>query len=293
MPQDRQAEIDREGSPTGHDEDEPHVDQPTLFDPDPEVASSEEDGSFLDRVLAFEREPSPVFLAAILAGSVLMLAAATLGLFPWIGSALGVAGLLATMFRGGRWVTLVCGLAVVGVVLADSWPREPTPADVGSGDATAQTQTDPGTEAPAGSLGFRLSELPDLWNALDRPPMITRGFSRSLERGALDGFVTRFDEGASLAGAYDPADDYVYALSASTRLDHEAVTTMYLHMCFALHPYSQECIDAYWDEGLNGRSPIDYLGTEHTAEWQMGEETWRLAIVGNVQEIKILGEPPG
>ena len=103
----------------------------------------------------------------------------------------------------------------------------------------------------------------------------------------------RFDEGASLTGAYDPADDFVYAISATNRLDHESATTMYLHLCFILHPYSQECIDAYWEEGLDGGQPIDYLGSEHTAEWQIAADTWQLAIVGNVQEIKVLGEHPG
>ncbi len=218
--------------------------------------------------------------------------AGSLGFLPWAVSGIGVLGLLSTMFRRGRWVTLACGVLVIVVATMTLWPDEPTvaestTADEGlAGDETASEGT------PEGSLGFRLDELPDRWNALDEPPKINRGFSRSTDPGPLDGFVLRFDEGASLAGAYDPTDDHVYALWASSRLNHESATTMYLHLCFMLHPYSQDCIDAYWEEGLEGRRPEDYLGSRHTAEWTIGSQVWRLAIVGNVQEIKVLGQPP-
>lgn len=272
--------------------------QPTLFQvveehpDDLPITEAHADG-FLDSILSFEGDPSPIYIASLLIGSALILAAAALELFPWIGSALGVTGLLATMFRGGRWATLACALAVVVVVTASLWPRELTLADVGPAATSGQSQAASADDAPEGSLGIRLSELADLWNALDQPPTIGRGFSRSLDRGPLDGFVLRFDDGASLAGAYDPSDDYVYALWTSTRLEHEAISTMYLHLCFLLHPYSQDCIDTYWADGMDGKSPADYHDAQHSAEWQLGDETWRLAILGNIQEIRVLGDHPG
>lgn len=274
---------------------EPIPEQPTLFG---DVPMTGEDGNFneqepfLDKVLAIEGTPSPVYLGSLMLGSVLLMGAAALGIFPWVASAIGIVGLLATMFRGGYLVTLVCSVAVTVIAVVAIWPRQPTLADA-TPNAGLISQSESATEEiPPGSLGFKLDELRDLWNSLDEPPRIDRGFSRSSESGPLDGFVIRFDQGASLAGAYDPDDDYVYALSASNRLDHESATTMYLHLCFILHPYSQECIDGYWHAGLDGDRPTDYLGTRHTAEWQIGRQTWRLAIVGNVQELKVLGEPP-
>lgn len=275
--------------------DAPFPEQPTLFGDVPariEDEGAEEREPFLDRFLAIEATPSPVYLGSLMLGSVLLMGAAAFGIFPWPASALGIVGLLATMFRGGYWVTLACSIGVVVVAVSFLWPREPTLADAAPIDGPTSQSQDATEEVPEGSLGFQLSELRDLWNSLDEPPKIDRGFSRSSEPGSLDGFVIRFDQGASLAGAYDPTDDYVYALSASSRLDHESATTMYLHLCFVLHPYSQQCIDRYWEDGLDGDTPSDYLGTRHSAEWHIGSQTWRLAIVGNVQEIKVLGEPP-
>jgi hypothetical protein len=275
--------------------DESVAEQPSLFGDPPMAARREETHereAFLDRALAIDGNPSPVYLGSLILGSLLLMGAAALGIFPWAASALATVGLMATMFRGGYWVTLACSVAVVVFAGAALWPREPTLADVVPTADTSQDEDTTADEIPEGSLGFQLNELTDLWNDLDQPPKITRGFSLSSEPGLLDGFVIRFDQGASLAGAYNPQDDFVYALSASSRLDHEAATTMYLHLCFLLHPYSQECIDAYWEKGVDGGTPGDYLGTRHSAEWRIGGQTWRLAIVGNVQEVKVLGDPP-
>ena len=252
----------------------------------------EESDPLLDRVLAIGASPSPIYLGSMVVGSALLIVAASLGFLSWAASGIGVVGLLSTMFRRGSWITLVCGALVIVIAGMDLWPREPTLAEAVASGATQIQDQEVSEEIPEGSLGLRLRDLPDSWNALDEPPKINRGFARSAEPGPLDGFVLRFDEGASIAGAYDPNDDHIYALSASTRLDHEAVRTMYLHLCFMLHPYSQDCIDAYWEQGLEGKEPGDYLGSRHSAEWKIGDQIWRLAIVGNVQEIKVLGEPP-
>ena len=281
------------GTPTQSDESVPV--QASLFGEPGEGPRDEgrhELEPLLDKVLVIDGTLSPVYLGSMLVGSLLLMAAGAFDLFPWAASAAGVAGLLATMFRGGRWIALACSAAVIVVAGAGLWPREATLADAGVVGAIGDRQDTASEQPPDGSLGFRLGELGDMWNALEQPPRVNRGFSRSSEPGPLDGFVIRFDQGASLAGAYDPSDDFVYALSASSRLDHEAATTMYLHLCFLLHPYSQECIDAYWDEGLDGATAADFLGSRHKSEWQIGSQTWRLAIVGNVQEIKVLGEPP-
>ena len=274
--------------------DQSDMEQMSLFEEPAVVPDSETEDSvpYLDRVLAIGKSPSPVYLTSLLVGSMLLIVAGSLGFLPWAASGIGVFGLLSTIFRGGAWMALACGAVVIVISLMSLLPEEPTLADaVPAGEPSAESQGRV-DEIPEGSLGVRLEELPDRWNALDEPPKINRGFSRSSDPGPLDGFVLRFDEGASLAGAYDPADGHVYALWASSRLHHESATTMYLHLCFMLHPYSQDCIDAYWEQGLDGRRPEDYLGTRHTAEWTIGSQVWRLAIVGNVQEIKVLGEPP-
>lgn len=292
----RAPEEERVGVPVrASSAEEPMPEQPSLFGDVPTTAGDgnpREQESFLDKVLAIAGTPSPVYLGSLMLGSVLLMGAAALDLFPWAASAIGIVGLLATMFRGGYWVTLACSVAVTVIAVMAIWPGEPTLADAPPNEGIISQSQGASEEIPHGSLGFKLDELRDLWNSLDEPPRIDRGFSRSSEPGPLDGFVIRFDQGASLAGAYDPNDDYVYALSASSRLDHESATTMYLHLCFVLHPYSQECINGYWEEGLDGDRPEDYLGTRHSAEWKIGSQAWRLAIVGNVQEIKVLGEPP-
>lgn len=275
------------------------AEQPRLFEepelpPESETAADTDRVGLLDRIFAFEGEPSPIYLASLLSASGLLVLAAALDYFPWLGSIVGVVVLLATMFRGGRWVAAVGCFAIAVVVVVNAWPEEQTLADVrGTGGGIPAVGADAVDEAPEGSLGFELGEVTALWNEIDQGPGIRRGLVRTPERGRFDGFVYQFDEDSSLAGAYDPDDEYVYALLASVRLRHDSAEDFYLHLCYMVHPFSQECIDGYLEKGLGGGSLESFVGVEHSAEWVIEDVTWRLDIAGNVQQLRALGDRSG
>ena len=87
----------------------------------------------------------------------------------------------------------------------------------------------------------------------------------SPETGPLDSFLHNFDGSAVLAGAYDPSDGSVYALMAKTGLHNEAVSSLYVHLCYLLHPGSQECLDTFVEEsGMFGQAHAD-LGGHRTS----------------------------
>lgn len=135
-----------------------------------------------------------------------------------------------------------------------------------------------------------VGEIPELWNGLGHPPAMTKGLVMETQAGQYDSFQYRFDRAASLAGAYDPADGSVHALMASVRLSHQSAPYFYLHLCFMLHPYSQECIDAYLEEGLDGKQIADYAGVGHTAQWELDGQVWKLEVSGDIQTIRVLSE---
>jgi hypothetical protein len=141
-----------------------------------------------------------------------------------------------------------------------------------------------------GSLGINVSDLTHLWNSLPQSPGITGGFVHNTEPGQYDSFIYRFGDWGRLAGAYDPSTDAVYALLATGQFSQEATAQLYLHLCFMLNPYSQECIDNYFEKGLDDGTLADFGDVSHQAEWQMDDQTWRLDIEGNVLTIRVLGE---
>jgi hypothetical protein len=145
----------------------------------------------------------------------------------------------------------------------------------------------------AGSLGVGLGDLVDQWNALDEAPSITRGLTRNTEPGQYDSFIYRFGEWGRLAGAYDPATDSLHGLLAAGQLSNEATSQLYLHLCFVLHPYSQECIDSYFQYGLSDETLADFGDTNHQASWQIEDQTWSVEIEGNVLTIRALGADTG
>jgi len=158
-------------------------------------------------------------------------------------------------------------------------------------NAVAPTTPD-GPQAPSlpeDSLGIYFPDLPRLWNELDQSPWVEGGIARSLETGPFDSFLYRFDDSAVLAGAYDPADDAVYALMVRASLTHSDISNMYLHVCYLLHPFSQECIDAYWKEGLKGGELGDYLEEDHFSTWSFLGNEWRIEIVDGVQTLRVIG----
>jgi len=164
----------------------------------------------------------------------------------------------------------------------------------GNGDAAgsvnahrASVATAPSSPAPE-SLGIVLDGLADGWNAVPDPPLITGGIVTSPETGPLDSFLHNFDGSAVLAGAYDPSDGSVYALMAKTGLDDESVSSLYVHLCYLVHPGSQGCLDTFVEEtGMFGKAHTDFAGTEHSADWEFEGHQWRLGIAGDVETIRV------
>jgi len=139
-----------------------------------------------------------------------------------------------------------------------------------------------------GSLGIVLDDLADAWNAVPEPPLINGGVMTSPEAGPLDSFLHNFDGSAVLAGAYDPSDGSVHALMTRAGLYEESVSSLYVHLCYLLHPGSQECLEAFVEEtGLFGRAHADFAGGEHTAEWEFEGQQWQMGIAGDVETIRV------
>jgi len=151
----------------------------------------------------------------------------------------------------------------------------------------ATNASTPSSPAPE-SLGIVLEDLADGWNAVPDPPLINGGVMTSPEAGPLDSFLHNFDGSAVLAGAYDPSDGSVYTLMARSGLHDESVSSMYVHLCYLLHPGAQECLEAFVEEtGTFGRSHADFAGTEHTAEWEFEGQQWQVGIAGDVETIRV------
>ena len=164
----------------------------------------------------------------------------------------------------------------------------------GNGDAAGSVTADrvPNTPAPSSpapeSLGIVLDDLTSGWNAVPDPPLINGGVMTSPEAGPLDSFLHNFDGSAVLAGAYDPSDRSVYALMARSGLHDESLSTMYVHVCYLLHPASQECLEAFVEEtGMFGKAHADFADTERTAEWEFEGQQWQVAIAGDVETIRV------
>ena len=151
-----------------------------------------------------------------------------------------------------------------------------------------QAQTLPGSPLPEDSLAISSSDIVSMWNGLEQSPAMEGGILRSPEPGPFDGFSHKFDEANLLAGAYDPKDDTVYALMTRTSLTHPDISNMYLHLCYMLHPFSEGCIDAYWEKGLNGKELGRFLEKDRTASWTFEGNEWRLEIVDGVQTLRVI-----
>jgi hypothetical protein len=161
----------------------------------------------------------------------------------------------------------------------------------GNGDAAGSVTADRASNAPPPSspapesLGIFLDDLADGWNAVPEPPLINGGVMTSPEAGPLDSFLHNFDGSAVLAGAYDPSDGSVYALMARSGLHEELVSSLYVHVCYLLHPGSQKCLEAFVEEtGMFGRAHADLAGA---AEWEFEGQQWQLDIAGDVETIRV------
>ena len=188
----------------------------------------------------------------------------------------------------GPLVIIAGSVAVVAIVLASALSSTNNPSENQVTNVEDTVFTPP--PAVPGSLGIYLDDLTDLWNSLPQSPGIAGGFVYNTEPGQYDSFIYRFGDWGRLAGAYDPSNDAVYALLATGQFSNEATSQLYLHLCFILNPYSQECIDNYFEKGLDYGTLADFGDVSHQAEWQMDDQTWRLEIEGNVLTIRVLGE---
>lgn len=232
------------------------------------------------------------YVAALVASAGLLVTTGLTEVLPWPAALLGVAAIAATKIGGSPWVPLGGGLlfAVIVVVVTLSGIGE---AGYAERLATRGPASEPGAPAPApaeGSLGLQWGELPEKWNSLGEPPTVTGGLVRETASGPYDTFRYRFDGAAVLAGAFDREDGTVHVLMGSVGLFHETAPNFYLHLCFMLHPYSQECIDAYFENGLAGKQLAEYAGLDHQAQWELGDQLWKLEIAGDVQTVRVLSE---
>lgn len=158
--------------------------------------------------------------------------------------------------------------------------------------AAPDTPTPDSGEPPADSLGIRLEDLGDAWNALDLPPVIRTGFSVTPEAGPLDAFLYRFDEASVIAGAYHPDDGYVRALMVRSGLFHPALGNLYVHLCHLLHPNDQGCLDSYIAEtGVYGATAAEFADVDLSASWFYGPNRWSFTLEDNVQTIRV--QAPG
>jgi hypothetical protein len=142
--------------------------------------------------------------------------------------------------------------------------------------------------APEESLGIRFGEVRELWNSVDQQPSITQDLRRTPENGEFDSFRHGFDASAELIGAYRDSDDYLTALVARASLDHPGVSTLYLHMCHLVSPFSPECIDNYFATGLGGQTLEDLATTGLNTVWEYEGNEWRVSIEGKLLTIRVL-----
>ena len=142
-------------------------------------------------------------------------------------------------------------------------------------------------EIPPDSLGIRFDEVRELWNSIEQGPSISTPLRRTPENTELDGFRHRFDDSAELIGAYRDSDDYLVALVARASVEHPDVSTLYLHMCHLINPFSPECIDNYITTGLGGKS-LEELATGHSTSWVYEGNEWRVSIEGKLLTIRVL-----
>jgi hypothetical protein len=143
-------------------------------------------------------------------------------------------------------------------------------------------------EPPPDSLGIRFDEVRELWNSLDRPPTITQALRKFPEGGGLDSFYHLFDTSAVFAGAIDRETNYVAALMVRSNVADPATPNMYLHLCQIVHPFSADCIDNYFQIGLNGKS-LEELDDGYHVSWTDGGFEWRVTIEDELQTIRVLG----
>jgi hypothetical protein len=257
-------------------------------EPPQDILEVEEPESPIEPKWTLRRDLSTAYVLAVGIGMILMVVASVIGILPWLLSLTLIALLASTFVQGGRTLVLIGGgvaalVIVVSLVSSLALPSAPEPVV-----PVTAAPADPHA-AIAGSLGIYMDQVGESWNTVESPPEIVKGLTRFNESGEYDTFVYRFGEWGRLAGAYDPANDMVYALMASGFLSEAATSQIYLHVCHMVAPYSPECIDSYHQQGLAGKTLTDYAGFPHRAEWMVGEHTWRLQVEGDLLSLRVFG----
>ncbi|HEX5696955.1 MAG TPA: SHOCT domain-containing protein [Acidimicrobiia bacterium] len=273
------------GSPSNGAHEKVEVDQPEV-DGEPVDPESKPGAPWV----VFVKEIPPIYWAAMAAIVATFLFGGASTPIAWVTAGVSGVALVTRKTKNGRWMAwagVVVGLlfSVSNVVFAD----QPRTVDA-SPPSTAVPAPETLPEIPVGSLGIRFEELSERWNALEEPPYLLKGISTTPEAGPLDSFTYRFDGGAVLAGAYNPSDQYIYALMAKASLQHELATGMYVHLCHLLYPGTHECFDAYVEEsGVFGKTADELADGEHNALWLFEGNEWRLDIADGVQTMRVLG----
>lgn len=281
-------DVDDEPDETNHDELE-HV---SSDDPGQEDISTDEAASNEEPALpapSLRRNISFNYLGGLLFASFALLIVGVLGVLSWWVTIPAILVLVSTLIEGWRLVTLggaglVTAILMISLVASAGGSPPAEPAVVPPPTAVE----DPYPPIP-GSLGIYMDQVADLWNTVDAQPSINRGLTRHNEIGEYDTFIYRFDEWGRVAGAYDPDNDAIYALLVTGTFSGPATDKLHLHACFMVAQYSPECIDSFYEEGLEGGTLEDYADATHNAEWALGDHTWRLEIDQNVMTIRIYG----
>ncbi|MGB8362230.1 MAG: hypothetical protein WCE80_12610 [Acidimicrobiia bacterium] len=251
-----------------------------------DLEDDEEDPPYLTP--SFRESLTVDYLRLVFLASLVLLAVSLFGFISWWVSILTILVLVTTLVDGWEKVTRV-GAAVTAVVMVAAL-LFPSAAPEQPEQAVTVTLPPQDPHPPiAGSLGIYMDQVIDLWNTVDGSPRINKGLTRHNEVGEYDTFIYRFGDWGRLAGAYDPGNEAVYALLITGTFSAPDTPQLYLHLCYMIAPYSQECIDSYHEKGLHGGVLSDFADTAHEAEWTVDDSTWRLVIDQNVMTVRVYG----
>jgi hypothetical protein len=295
------ADLTNTGRPGAHLE--PDDSPGGVHPPDdaPDVTEDTRDDAGDDPAAEGERRPADAFLtptfrqnlsvnylAIVFVASMTLLVVGLAGVVSWWVCVPAILVLVSTLVEGWGRLTLA-GAVAVAVILPIS--LFVSTGDTAEPDQTATVTLPPVDPHPAvpGSLGVYMDQVIDRWNTVDGAPRINRGLTRHSEIGEYDTFIYRFGNWGRLAGAYDADNDVIYALLVTGTFSAEDTDQLYLHLCYVIAPFSQECIDAYHEEGLDGGALEDFNDISRETEWTVGDQTWRLEIDGNVLTVRVYG----
>ncbi|HEY5889294.1 MAG TPA: hypothetical protein VIW94_01150 [Acidimicrobiia bacterium] len=141
---------------------------------------------------------------------------------------------------------------------------------------------------PPDTLGIRFDEVRETWNTVEQAPLISSPLRRTPESGEFDSFFYGLDPKAEILGAYRDSDDYLVGLLVTARLDHEAISTLYLHVCHIVSPFSPDCIEQYTSIGLANKTLADLAATGSETNWMFDGNTWRVTVSDRQLTIRVI-----